>query len=88
MHTFGRNARPDEGESATFGNLSLVGVRGKFRIEITQRQLILSNDVRKGIKLDLASISRTRSIDIPTNHNNSISKQNSLWQAPGGPGKP
>ena len=66
MHTFGRNARPDEGESATFGNLSLVGVRGKFRIEITQRQLILSNDVRKGIKLDLASISRTRSIDIPT----------------------
>jgi hypothetical protein len=44
----------------------LVGVRGKFRIEITQRQLILSNDVRKGIKLDLASISRTRSIDIPT----------------------
>ena len=66
MHTFGRNARPDEGESATFGNLSLVGVRGKFRIEITQRQLVLSNDVRKGIKLDLASISRTRSIDIPT----------------------
>ena len=66
MHTFGRNARPDEGESATFGNLSLVGVRGKFRIEITQRQLILSNDVRKGIKLDLASVSRTRSIDIPT----------------------
>ncbi len=66
MHTFGRNARPDEGESATFGNLSLVGVRGKFRIEITQRQLILSNDVRKGIKLDLSSISRTRSIDIPT----------------------
>ena len=66
MHTFGRNARPDEGESATFGNLSLVGVRGKFRIEITQRQLIISNDVRKGIKLDLASISRTRSIDIPT----------------------
>ena len=66
MHTFGRNARPDEGESATFGNLSLVGVRGKFRIEITQRQLTLSNDVRKGIKLDLASISRTRSIDIPT----------------------
>tara|TARA_B100000214_G_C23972404_1_gene630827 strand:+ start:1754 stop:3415 length:1662 start_codon:yes stop_codon:yes gene_type:complete len=44
----------------------LVGVRGKFRIEITQRQLVLSNDVRKGIKLDLASISRTRSIDIPT----------------------
>ncbi len=66
MHTFGRNARPDEGESATFGNLSLVGVGGKFRIEITQRQLVLSNDVRRGIKLDLASISRTRSIDIPT----------------------
>ena len=65
MHTFGRNARPEEGESATFGNLSLVGVGGKFRIEITQRQLVISNDVRKGIKLDLASISRTRSIDIP-----------------------
>jgi len=44
----------------------LVGVRGKFRIEITQRQLIISNEVRRGIKLDLASISRTRSIDIPT----------------------
>ena len=65
MHTFGRNARPEEGESATFGNLSLVGVGGKFRIEITQRQLVISNDVRKGIKLDLGSISRTRSIDIP-----------------------
>ena len=65
MHTFGRNARPEGGESATFGNLSLVGVGGKFRIEITQRQLVISNDVRKGIKLDLASISRTRSIDIP-----------------------
>ena len=61
----GRNARPEEGESATFGNLSLVGVGGKFRIEITQRQLVISNDVRKGIKLDLGSISRTRSIDIP-----------------------
>ena len=65
MHTFGRNARLEEGESATFGNLSLVGVGGKFRIEITQRQLVISNDVRKGIKLDLGSISRTRSIDIP-----------------------
>ena len=65
MHTFGRNARPDEGESALFGNLSLVGVGGKFRIAITQRQLVLSNSLKKGIRLDLASISRTRSIDIP-----------------------
>ena len=65
MHTFGRNARPDEGESALFGNLSLVGVGGKFRITINQRQLILSNSLNKGIRLDLASISRTRSIDIP-----------------------
>jgi len=65
MHTFGRNARPDEGESALFGNLSLVGVGGKFRITITQRQLVLSNSLKKGIRLDLASISRTRSIDIP-----------------------
>ena len=65
MHTFGRNARPDEGESALFGNLSLVGVGGKFRITITQRQLVLSNSLKKGIRLNLASISRTRSIDIP-----------------------
>ncbi len=65
MYTFGRNARPEEGESAMFGNLSLVGVRGKFRITITQRQLVLSNSLNKGIRLDLASISRTRSIDIP-----------------------
>ena len=65
MHTFGRNARPDEGESALFGNLSLVGIGGKFRITITQRQLVLSNSLKKGIRLDLASISRTRSIDIP-----------------------
>lgn len=65
MHTFGRNARPDEGESALFGNLSLVGLGGKFRITITQRQLVLANSLNKGIRLDLASISRTRSIDIP-----------------------
>ena len=65
MHTFGRNARPEEGESALFGNLSLVGVRGKFTITITQRQLVLSNQMKKGIRLDLASISRTRSIDTP-----------------------
>ena len=65
MHTFGRNARPDEGESALFGNLSLVGVGGKFTITVNQRQLILSNSLNKGMRLDLASISRTRSIDIP-----------------------
>jgi hypothetical protein len=65
MHTFGRNARPDEGESALFGNLSLVGVKGKFTVTITRRQLVLSNHLKKGIRLDLASISRTRSIDIP-----------------------
>lgn len=65
MYTFGRNARPEEGESAMFGNLSLVGVGGKFRVTITQRQLVLSNSLNKGIRLDLASISRTRSIDIP-----------------------
>lgn len=65
MHTFGRNARPDEGESALFGNLSLVGVKGKFTVTITQRQLVLSNQLKKGIRLDLASISRTRSIDTP-----------------------
>ena len=65
MHTFERNARPDEGESALFGNLSLVGVKGKFTVTITRRQLVLSNHLKKGIRLDLASISRTRSIDIP-----------------------
>ncbi|MCP2503169.1 MAG: hypothetical protein NLN66_03815 [Candidatus Thalassarchaeaceae archaeon] len=43
----------------------MVGVKGKFTVTITRRQLVLSNQLKKGIRLDLASISRTRSIDIP-----------------------
>jgi hypothetical protein len=65
MHGLGRNARPDEGMSELFGNLSLVGSSGRFVAVLTKRQLTLERYDGHGIRLDLGAISRLRNIQIP-----------------------
>ena len=64
MHSAGRNARLDEGESELFDNLSLVGVSGTYCGILTERQLTLEDYYGYGIRINLSNISTLRNINL------------------------
>jgi len=64
MHSAGRNARLDEGESELFDNLSLVGVSGTYCGILSERQLTLEDYYGYGIRINLSNISTLRNINL------------------------
>ena len=65
MYSVGHKPDRTEGESELIGSLSLVGLRGSFVGILNQRQLTIENLIGQGLRIDLASISKMRHMDIP-----------------------
>ena len=66
MHIAGLRPGRTEGEAELIGNLSLVGIRGRFCAILTERQLTLERFDGYGIRMDLESISKMRHMKVPS----------------------
>ena len=66
MHIAGLRPGRTEGEAELIGNLSLVGIRGRFCAILTERQLPLERFDGYGIRMDLESISKMRHMKVPS----------------------